>query len=504
MSQRSARLVPILKGALFAGAAVGLILFLVPTTHEMLVGWFHTAEGIPPPRKAWDVPAELIRDSRGNFGLRLSEAALKNLEVDPVRVETAHKERPLPPQMGTVNYDNDFLYTIRPRFPGEIISFLRVEDDHYPDGPTTERDVSFNDRVKQGAVLAVAWSKDLGLAKASLVDAIVNRKVTEETLERHRKLFQEGAIAEATVRQSEKEATAALNAYRTALYPLIVWKVPRDEIRKVEAEADTILRERNKPRNPEEEVKRWARVEIKAPTLARKDGKPGPGASLVVIEKNTHLGDFIDPGRDTPLFRLADLTRLQIWVHPPEELLPALRAHLNNRGAEGLKWQIRFQADPPGTAPLALNITKLAPSLDPILKTPMLIGELPNPDRKYLVGQVVSATVLVPPPPNTVEVPTNAVNLVENQSLVFVRKADGKPNEYFLRRVAVAQTAGKVSLVRSVLTDADKRLSADEVAKKRRPLEPLEPGDLVLTRGVVELTAALEDLQTNPENKRKE
>ena len=70
-----------------------------------------------------------------------------------------------------------------------------------------------------------------------------------------------------------------------------------------------------------------------------------------------------------------------------------------------------------------------------------------------------------------------------------------------LPTAAVAQTAGKMTLIRSKLTPEEEKLSADEVARNRRPIEPLQPGEVVLTRGVVELTAALEELVANPPKK---
>lgn len=215
----------------------------------------------------------------------------------------------------------------------------------------------------------------------------------------------------------------------------------------------------------------------------------------------------MDPGRDLPLFRLADLTRLQIWIHPPEEYLPMLREHLNRKGApdqngRGLRLLAKFQADPPGTPPLELTVARMSPSLDPTLKTPMLIAELKNPELKYLVGQAVNAIIELPALPDTVEVPTDAINLVESQSLVLVRPRDGKENEYYLRRVAVVQTAGTKTLVRSKLTPDDEKQSASEKEKGRRPIEPLRPGNVVLTHSVVELTAALEDLITNAAGKK--
>ncbi len=505
MPERRALLQQIITGVLVTVIAIAMLLFLVTPTREAIMGWFRGPDEQQQAEKAWPTPAELVRlpqgpyaDGKGDYGLKLSKDALEGLQVEPVVAKLATEPRPLPPQIGTVNFNIDYLYTIRPRFGGEMVSFQQVEVNPYPEGPPHHRDITFGDKVKPGSVLGVFWSKDLGLAKAALVDAIVNKKLSEDIVTRYRKLFGEGAVSEATLRAAEKQLKNDLNAYRTALYPLFVWKLPRKEIEEVEHEADSILKDLNKPRNPEEEIKKWARVEIRAPEIRDATGNLDTSRELIILEKNTSTGDFVDPGRDTPLFRLGDLTRLQVWVHPPEEYLPLLNAHLHRPGGSTLRWKVHFQADPPGTKPLELTVSKIAPSLDPTLKTPMAIGDLKNPDRKYLIGQFVTATILVPPPPNTVEVPTDAVNLVESQALVFVRKANAAANEYFLRRVAVAQAVGKVTLVRSVLTDDDRAQSEAEVRKGRRPIEALEPGEVVLTRGVVELTAALEDLQTNP------
>lgn len=505
MAQRGAVLKQITTGLVIFVVAAGAFLFLVAPAREAVWGWFHGKDQDTPPKSPWEAPVKLIGDSADGVGLRISEEAMANLEVRPVEVKLAVEPRPLPPQVGTVNYDNDHLFTIRPRFPGEMVEFMQVKLDQNP----YVRDLRFGDTVKQGEVLGVLWSKDLGMAKADLVDAIIARKLSADRLQRHLKGFEDGITSLATLRESEAKAMADRGAYARAMRPLTMWKLPKEDIAAVEKEAETIAKEVEKTgdpttvRNTDEEVKRWARVEIKAPVYSRDQGASDVKRTLVVLEKNTSVGDFLDPGRDTPLFRLADLSRLQIWVHPPEDYLPLIREHFNDKnGGPALRWEIRFQADPPGTKPLELSISQMSPSLDPTLHTPMLIGYLDNPERKYLVGQFVTATILAPPPPNTVEVPTDAINLVESQSLVFVRDKDGKKNEYFLRRVAVAQSAGKVALVRSQLTPDDEKLSRAEQAKGRRPLEPLQAGDVVLTRGVVELTAALENLLANPEGKR--
>src|SRR5262245_38544652 len=127
------RVLPVLKqastGLVVCLIAAGLLLFLVTPTREAILGWFNKAHEEGKGQAAERArPAELIHDGEGHAGLRLSADAMTNLEVNPVKVEWAVQARPMPPQIGTVNYDNDRLFTIRPRFPGELVEIKQVED----------------------------------------------------------------------------------------------------------------------------------------------------------------------------------------------------------------------------------------------------------------------------------------------------------------------------------------------------------------------------------------
>ena len=130
----------------------------------------------------------------------------------------------------------------------------------------------------------------------------------------------------------------------------------------------------------------------------------------------------------------------------------------------------------------------------------MLIGYLPNPDNKFLIGQTVTATIYLPPEPNTVEIPTDALNQVDGQNLVFVASTSAK-NSFFIRRVPVVKTFQKKTFVRSKLTSEEEVFSKDEASKGRRPLQPLLPGELVVTRSVMELTRALENAMSSRHSK---
>jgi cobalt-zinc-cadmium efflux system membrane fusion protein len=441
-------------------------------------------------------PLQLITDNQGHDGLRISAVAMANYQVDPVAAEPAVRARPLPPQPGKLNYDIESYHIIRPRFQGEVIELKQVADGgHPPYGPESKRPLRPYDRVKQGDVLAVLWCKDLGVAKAALVDAIQNLRLSKAVFERQQKLFEQGTISQTTLEASQRQFQIDTGALLTAERLLRIWQYSDQDIEEIKKEANSYLDrlKQNGERNLKEEISKWARVEVPVPR-----DQNDPNREFVVLEKNTNVHDFVDPGRDTPLFRLADLKRLQIWVHPPEEYVPLLRERLDpKKHPPGtLRWLISFQAEP-NQAPLDLPITLMAPSLDPNNYTPMLVGYLNDPDRKHIVGQFVTATILVPPPEDTVEVPTDAINQYEGQNYVFVQDPQRK-DQFFLRRIALVSDSGGKSLVRSKLTPEDKKLSDLDAGKPgRRAIEPLQPGERVITKGVVELTSALDELVTN-------
>ena len=431
-------------------------------------------------------PVQLVHDADGNAGMRISEEARRTFGIAPVAVNAPESARPMPPQMGVVNYDNDRLFAVRPRFAGELTEIRQIPDPTVSLSDSTTRPLRFGDSVKQGETLAILWCRDLGEKKAALVDAITSYRLSKDTVDRQKVLFEGAALSLASFKASERQLQADSNAMVTAERTLKMWKLSDAEIQAIKDEAN-VVHDQKKTCDPNLE-KVWARVEVTAPKYCN-----DPNCELVVLEKNTNMNDFVDPSRDTPLFRLADLSRLQIWVHPPEEYLPLLRDVLKKQGAGALKWQIRFQADPIDSQPLELTVSHISPSLEPNQHTPMLIGYLDNPDRKFLIGQFVTATLFVPPPPDTVEIPTDAMNSVEGQDLVFV--ADPQvPDQFFVRRVAVVQRFRKATLVRTKLRPEDEEASQNEVARGRLPFRPLAADAKLMNRGVLELMSALDDL----------
>ncbi len=417
--------------------------------------------------------------------LKLTPAVAKALDINPatiVKVDVPKNLRPLPPQIGTLGYDFERMEKVLSRFPGQVVEL--------PDVPTAQRltmqasgprPYTVGDLVKEGDVLAVVWSQALGDKKGNFIDALIDLKRDTAYYKDVKKLYDEqGAVAKSTVFDAERIRDKDISAVNSAERALRTWKLTDEEIESLRKEADTIAATKRDPAKEKE----WARVEVKA-------WKGG-----IIVEKNTHLGDWVDPSyANTPMYRIADLSKLMVWIHPSEEYLPVLQNYLNKPGANPLKWDIMLQADPKGP-PLDGTLVRIGPSLDPNDHRPLLVGLVNNPAGKLLVGQFITATIYVPVEKGLVEIPTNALNEEQGQSIVFVqRDPKNHPLEFQIKAVSVVYRFKDVVYVRSELPEEN----AKTTNPGPLPIQALEPGEYVLTESVVELTRALSDLQAKGE-----
>ena len=128
------------------------------------------------------------------------------------------------------------------------------------------------------------------------------------------------------------------------------WRISKEEIDQVRAEADRLRENRRREKTPdrEEMVAQWAKLEVLSPL----DG--------TVIERNVALGDLVDTNID--LFKIADLSRLRVVAHAYEEDLPSLDALKNDRRA----WSVSRRFGPGRGDPARGGSTKSAASSIPI------------------------------------------------------------------------------------------------------------------------------------------
>jgi Cu(I)/Ag(I) efflux system membrane fusion protein len=185
------------------------------------------------------------------------------------------------------------------------------------------------------------------------------------------------------------------------------------------------------------------------------------------------------------MFQIADLSKLTVWASAYEEDLREL-----NKLPLPYPWKVQLAADARASGEAdkgpVLNsdfFEKITPSIDPNQHTATLMGRV-TPDRfqKAFVGRMVAATIDLPQPANTVSVPVSALDEDGESSVVFVQPDPDRPY-YSQRKVAVVQRLTNVVLVSSRLTPAEREAG----------LQPLQPGDHVVTRQTYLLRGALAD-----------
>jgi cobalt-zinc-cadmium efflux system membrane fusion protein len=443
-------------------------------------------------------PAALLsaRAYRPQLTLQVAPEVVEALHITTAPVRYVNESKPLPGQLGQLAYDIDRMYPVRSIANGRVIRIEpQARDVSLALDPT--RPLGFGDEVEKGQLLAIVRSPDLADKKGAYVDALLDLHVDQVRFEGIERAYKRGAISEATYRDArakvEKDVTAVARTRRALeLVPLEPKEIDQliTEANKVIARLKDLAKDTStvgKRLWDRDQVEKWARIEVRA---------PGSG---VIVEKNTNVGDIADPGKDPPLFRIADLKTLGVWIHPPEEYLPVLQKLLAEQPQRRIPLTLKLLSDPTAP-PIKGELLRFAPSIDPLMRTPLLIGRIANPEKNRLIGQLVTATIYVPENPDLVEIPTAALNEVHGQSLVFVqaRGSSGGLPRYTLRRVQVVHRFADVVQVRSELnlTAREREKLRQEVRQGKLPLEPLKPGEWVVTGGVVELTDAVDNLKT--------
>lgn len=437
----------------------------------LILAW--PALGLPSPAK-WFQSVRPVAEIRSSGpvqpvpgdpeAIELPEGIVDKLGVTTAVLEKVATPRPLA-LAGSLAFDPNRLYRIQARFAGEVIAlgkFLEPGDSE-SGGRTRERDLRLGDFVRKGDLMAIVLSKEFGEKKSELVDALVKLHVDRKNLGYLEELAEKGAAPPVNLRQLQATVAADRNAVARAELTLRTWQLPKEDIDAVKAEAERV--QKGGERNLALETK-WAQVSVRAPH----DG--------TIVEKNVAVGNMVETTFD--LYKVAYLRKLGVVVHAYEEDLRALE-----RLPRNFPWQVRVAADPRAPVLQSDGIEQLGLVVDPNQHTNPVLGRVDNPGGKLKVGQFITATVHLPAPPDVVSVPATALDENGSESAVFIQPDPRRPRVFRLRRVVVTQRMGEVVYVKSALTPEEKAGS----------LQPLHPGDVVVTNGVLELKAAFEEMQ---------
>lgn len=437
-------------------AAAGIAAASVPMARQ----WWKPNESAPKTVEPQPYVIEPTPGQRNSF--RLGAGAATALGIQTTAVQAAHHPFLLK-LSGSLAIDANHLVRVRSRFAGEILSIgtIDVPPEHPSAAGKESRPIRFGDHVKEGQLLAVLWSKELGEKKSELVDALAQFHVDFENLKQMEKY--RSVLPERSLREQESKVALGRNAITRAERTLLVWRLSAPEIEDIKKEAERIIEAKHKGVPVQEND--WARVEIRAPFAG------------TVLEKNCARGDYVDLSAE--LYKIADLQHLSVWAHAYEEDLPRLQ----ELPREQRRWTITLQNDAKAK-PLTGAIATIGDIIDPNQHTALVSGHVENAHGQMRVGQFITATVAAPPPSDEVEIPAGA--LVEDgaTSLVLVQNPSNR-REFTLRRVAVARRLSDSICVKRTVTAAEKRMG----------MQALLPGEQVVTSGVLELAAAWKELQ---------
>ncbi len=390
------------------------------------------------------------------------------------------------------------LARIKPRFgAARVVEIARVWERDPKTGLSRDRELRTGDKVAKGDMLAVFYSVEVGNTKNDLLDALVQLELDQEILDNMDKnLF---SIPKATYLSQLQQVQHDRNTITRAIKQLKTWDIPQKEIdaiqedaRKIHANKDEWLRtpegrwvNREKQSvggkvDPHKEAESdWGRVTLRAPF----DG--------VLLEENVTLDEMVsDPTIN--LFQIADVSRLLVAVHCPEDDLPTLDAL---RGVER-RWTVRTASAPPEGLPGTID--EIGYLIDPNQHTAIIKGYIDNPGEKIRGTQFATATVNIPPLRDVVEVPDDAVVEDGKQSVVFVQP-DAAKREFVMRRVEVTHRFDTTMFVRATTIPKDAQLTAEEADEGLLPKEPLRPGERVLVAGAMELKRVVMDLESRPQ-----
>jgi cobalt-zinc-cadmium efflux system membrane fusion protein len=383
---------------------------------------------------------------------------------------------------GSTALDPTRLYRIRARFaPARVTEIAQVRDEAASQaaGKSVFRELRPGDRVQKGDVLAVFYSVDVGNKKNDLIDAISQRYLDEEILEKAEKAFRTGALPEIYMLNAQRNVEADRNAERRAVNNLRTWDIPEPEIKACYDEAERLKKLKGKERDLAKVEKNdmWPVVKLVAPD----DG--------VILERNVTRAEMIvDP--TVNLFQIGNVDRLWILANCPEDDLPVL----HDLKPDQLKWTIRT-VGANAVEGLKGRIDEIGFLIDPNQHTAIIKGHIDNPRELIRGGQFISATIKLPPPPGVVEIPIDALVDDGQQAVVFVQPDPAK-HEYTLRRVQVTHRFEKTAFVRCTAIPKEQQRSKEEEEMGLLPKEPLHAGERILVTAVGELKAALLDLES--------
>lgn len=280
-------------------------------------------------------------------------------------------------------------------------------------------EADLGDKVEQGRVLATIWSAAIGETVAKTV-------LTQQTVERERKLRAERISSEKDLQEAEAANRAARQQLKTLGF---------DE-KQIEALAAQSVE--------------TTMLELRAPFAGE------------LVERNAVLEALVEAGKS--LFTLADRSTMWAMLNIPEKQLTRARV--------GQTVEFRVDALPDRT--FTGTLTWIAAQVDDRTRMAQARAEIADPGDALRAQMFAKARILASNSDKAVIVPESAIQCVEKRQFVFVKVAD---DLYEARQVRVgAKLNGNVQIAEGLRADEPVVVEGGFIAKSQLLISKLGAG----------------------------
>jgi cobalt-zinc-cadmium efflux system membrane fusion protein len=275
-------------------------------------------------------------------------------------------------------------------------------------------------------------------AQAELARAQAAATLAQRNLERTATLLELKAASQQQVDQARQDAIAAQSSARAA----------ETEVERLKDLLEDDLRV---PANPKPGDEQADQVPIIAP------------ASGFILEKNVTLGKAIDTMDDT--FVIGDLSQVWMLASVRQDQLGSLR----------IGQQVRVTVAGVAGQEFDGRIANLGQTLDPQTRTMQVRIVLSNTGNVLRPEMLATAEIPAGPAKQTVRVPSDALQQVDGQDVVFVRTAQDR---FALRPVQVGETRnGETPILQGVKGGEDVVVKGSFVLKSQLLKATLEEAE---------------------------
>lgn len=354
-------------------------------------------------------PAEVQSEPLSQGEFRLSDAEMRALRIEPVRLQDFRAERIAE---GRIAYNEDRSTPVFSPYNGRVI---RVQ-------------AKLGEQVQAGDTLFEIETTDLAGAANDLLSAVDGVNKARATLDqaqreerRQNSLFAARAASQRDVEQARVAAVAAAADLRSAEATLAA---ARDKLRVLGRTPEQIRR-----------IEETRHVDAVVPVVAPIGG--------TVTQRRVGPGQWLSTGASDPVFSISDLSTMWLVAAVRELDAPLVQV--------GQQVEVTVGALPGRT--FDARITTVGAGLDPQTRRLTVRAEVQDPDHMLKPEMFATFRIAVGQEQQAVAVPVNAVIYRGSEASVWVALDD---NRFILRQIKPGIRAGDMLEVTEGLKPGDR------------------------------------------------